>query len=1247
MNEVFRRVKGRAVVGAALMVGLELGCVVGAESAGRWTHEAGFRWRGAVATESGSTGFKVMDPILTRVGFTNALSEARALQSQILPNGSGVAAGDVDGDGWCDLYFCGLDSDNRLFRNRGGWRFEDVTKQAGVACPKVDSTGAVFADVEGDGDLDLLVSTIRAGTRLFRNDGTGRFALNRPMLNPDRGGASMALADIDADGDLDLYAANYRADTYADRPGTRFTVRMIEGQPVVAQVDGRPLTAPDLTNRFNFGITMQGGRGRLTYDERGEVDRCYLNDGRGGFQEVSFTDGRFLDEDGQPLTQPPLDWGLTAAFRDLNQDGHPDLYVCNDFSSPDRVWLNDGRGGFRALLRLGLRQTSAAAMSADFADLDRDGRDEIFQVEMQSREHRRRLVQRNVMRSELAPAGETEARPQYARNMLQWNAGNGRYLEVAQFAGLESTEWSWAPVFLDLDLDGYEDLLVGNGFERDNMNLDGMAEYDRLKATPGLSRSDVLRLRRVYPRLATPNLAFRNLGNLRFEECGRAWGFDAPTISQGLCLADLDNDGDLDVAVNNMNDAAALYQNRGGGSRVGVRLKGKAPNTQGIGARIRLMAPGLPIQTQELMCGGRYLSGDEAMRVFAAGNAGGSLRLEVHWRQGGISRLTNVQPNRIYEVDESGAIPPNDPTSQPPGPWFMDLSARLHHQHADRPFDDRARQPLLQRSLSSSGPGVAWADVNDDGWDDAVISGGTGGRLGVRLNDGQGAFTEWTGSPGKEDLAQKLTSVLSPGSGLAMLVAGVSRYEAAPGMLSGFRVYDLNANRSKFVKTPGNDSVGPMALGDVDADGDLDLFVGGGTMPGQYPRAASSSLFLWQAQGWELDEANSAPFAGVGMVRGAVFTDLDADGMPELVLACDWGPIRVFGNRMGRFEERTEALGLGSFTGWWNGVTAGDFDGDGLMDLAAANWGQNTLFERYRQKPVRLYYGDLDQDGWVELLLNSYFEPSLGVYVPQSRLDVLSPSLPFLLEKFTSHQAFAQAGIEEVVSGWPEQVKILEARTLESMVFLNRQGRFEAQVLPWLAQVSPAMGLSVADLDGDGHQDLVMGQNFFGVGMDVSRFDAGQGLWLRGDGEGGFVAVPAAESGLALPGEQRGVALGDYDADGRVDILVGQHGEETKLYRNTRAIPGMRVRLVGPERNPSGIGAVLRLRHGGALGPAVELHAGAGGGSQDSAVAVLSPSAGAEALWVRWPGGKAITVPIPEGAKELTVTQGGGVERVR
>ncbi|HTI70140.1 MAG TPA: VCBS repeat-containing protein, partial [Candidatus Limnocylindria bacterium] len=465
----------------------------------------------------------------TGVEFGNRLSEQQASQNQVLLNGSGVAAGDVDGDGLCDLYFCALQGGNRLYRNLGNWKFADITSQAGVACTNQYSTGAVLADVDGDGKLDLLVTSLGGGTRCFLNDGTGHFAEKAGNgLVRKYGAMSMALADVDGDGDLDLYVANYRTTTIRS---TGFSVLNVNGKRMI-----RPEDKDDLE------YTPEG---RVL--ESGEPDILYINQGSGQFVPVDWTSGAFAGQDGKPLSRAPRDWGLSAMFRDLNGDGAPDLYVCNDFHTVDRVWINDSKGHFAELPQLALRNTPTFSMSVDVADVNRDGFDDLLVTDMLDRSRGRRIRQSSGIMAALGDYEHSENRPQLGRNTLQLNRGDGTYAEIAYLTGLEASGWTWGAMFLDVDLDGYEDLLLTTGNLFDSQDIDANLRIDSHGPYRGTA---IQRKLLMYPPVRQARQIYHNVGGERFEEVGREWGFGEEGVGHGMCVADLDNDGDLDVVVN-------------------------------------------------------------------------------------------------------------------------------------------------------------------------------------------------------------------------------------------------------------------------------------------------------------------------------------------------------------------------------------------------------------------------------------------------------------------------------------------------------------------------------------------------------------------------------------------------------------------------------------------------------------------------------------------------------------------------
>ncbi len=1118
-----------------------------------------------------------------------------------------------------------------MYRNLGGWRFEDITGVAGLELAGEDARGAVLVDVNGDRRLDLLVSTQVRGVRVFFNEG-GRFREGTEEAGTGgwSGSTTLALADVDGNGTLDLYITRYRADDIRDSS-------LVE----VRRVGGRTELHPRYAGRL-----MLGAGGLIEF---GEPDVLMLNDGRGRFSPVSWTEGRFLDENGRAVGEAPRDWGLTAAFRDLNGDLLPDLYVCNDYWTPDRVWLNAGGGVYRMAGAAVVRHTSENSMGVDFADLDRDGLVDFLVLDMLDPDPRVRRRQALAQAPVATEPGEVRNRPQVMRNTLFRGRKDGTFAEVAEFAGLGRSGWSWQPLFLDVDLDGFEDVLISTGHRRDVQDLDATerirklqhpwsAMRDRRARQEAFSR-EKLEHGRLYPGLETPVRAYRNRGGFRFEESTGAWGLEEAGVNQGMALADLDGDGDLDVVVNRLNRVAAVWENTGGGSRVGVRLRGRPPNTAGVGARVRWVGPGVPVQTQEVMAGGRYLSGSEMLLVFAGGVAGGKGTVEVTWLGGRVSTVREVEVDGVYEIDEAGAVAPVPKVGGTVSTLFEDWSGRLGHVHREQAPLDFAEQPLLHRARSMDGPGVLIADLNQDDWPDLVIGSGAGGSPGVYTNDAAGGLVSAApaGAPGP--VGADMSGMLADrdASGRVRVLAGLAGGGGGEGTLLSWSAFGGGAWEPVGEL---REAVGPLAMGDPDGDGVLELFVGGGFVPGRYPESTGSRVYRREGGGWRLDPERTAAVGGLARVQSAVWGDLDGDGDSDLVVACEWSPLRVYRSDGGRLVEVTREWGFGESGGWWQGVTLGDVDGDGWLDVVAGNWGWNSEYRATASMPAVLVHGDFLGRGVVDLVEGEW-DPVRGVLAPRRRLDEFDAVWPTLRNRFPTHGEFVRASLESVLEGVRDGWGWLEARTLASTVFLRRPGRFEAVPLPAEAQYSPVFGVVVADFDGDGREDLFLGQNDSSVRWPLPRQDAGRGLLLRGDGEGGWAVMDGSESGIQVDGAQRGVAVGDFDRDGRLDLVVGQNGGETRWLRNRGGSRGLRVRLEGGVGNPDGIGAVVWVETAGGAGPVRPVLGGSGWWSQSGTELVLARPVGGVVVVVRWTDGTVGRVKVAEKAPEVVIRKAG------
>jgi enediyne biosynthesis protein E4 len=1201
-----------------------------------WVQEEGFRWAELARSGSTDVGFESLPSNRTGIGFRNEVTDEQAAANRSLLNGSGVALGDVTGNGFPDVYFARIDGPNVLYENLGAYRFRDITDEAGVALPDQYSTGATFADLNGNGHLDLVVTSNDATNKVFFNDGAGQFTERTGALPALRnyGSTTVAAGDLTGNGAVDLYIVNYKVrsarDIYPYESQMRFLVEEVDGEPRIVE-------------RFREHYEL-GREGDVIWTfELAEPDLLYLNDGNGNFEYVPLDSGVLLDEDGEPITEELLDWGLHARLHDMTGNGLPDIYVANDFDSPDRIWINQGDGTFRALDRLAMRKSSFSSMAVDFSDLDRDGTIDFLVVEMLGRDHRDRLRHMETSAPFAHPVGEIENRPQYMGNTLFRNRGDGTWAEISEFAGVRRTEWSWSAFFFDIDLDGYEDLVVANGHFADIQDVDTNNEID---ARVGAGQLDPALSILEFPPLRQRNMAFRNRGDLTFEEVSESWGFTEVDISHGMAMADLNNNGVLDLVVNRLDDEASVYRNLTDRPRVAVRLRDAAPNTQGAGSTIRFLGGPVP-QSRETVVGGAYLSGSAQQYVFAVGDSGGPFTIQVDWRDGTRSVLEGVEANRVYEIDGASINRQPRPeagadlvTDEADGPWFRTASEELDHVHHEERFQD-GRQPLLPLDLSQEGPAVSFFDWTGNGSPDLFIGSGKGGSV-AHFENRNGTFVRAAPSGLVESVPMDHAAILGydGADGEKHLLVGISSYEGGPGEDSRILHY---VRRGPSVELVGELSIpgaamGPMAMADLTGDGIPELFVGGRLVPGRYPEAAPSYLFRNVEGRFELDEALSGPLQDVGMVTGAVFSDLTGNGVPELVLATDWGPIRIMAFPEGEVVERTAEYGLDRHVGWWRGVATGDLTGDGRPDIVATNHGLNFRTRNLPGNSTRLFYADFNRNGFHEII-ESYRDEGLDGWVPRKSPTEVGPTMPFMMQNVGSFSEYASSTIGGLLGPRYADTRYVEASDFAHMAFLNEEGGFRAEPLPTKAQFAPAFGVIVADFDGDGHEDVVLSQNFFPYDVGTPRADAGRGLLLRGDGAGGLAAVPGRISGIRVYGEQRGMATADLDGDGRLDLIISQNGAPTQLLRNERATPGIRVGLQGPATNPMAIGASVRLVFdSGEPGPIREVQVGSGYLSQQSTLLVLGhgnrrPSG----IQIRWPDGTATRHDLEPDQGEIMV----------
>ncbi|NRB46837.1 MAG: VCBS repeat-containing protein [Saprospiraceae bacterium] len=1078
---------------------------------------------GVLTVQAQSSLFTKLPSSKPHITFNNKIIENEKINIityEYFHNGGGVAIGDINNDGLADVYLTGNLVPNRLFLNKGNFQFEDITESSGTAGTRGWNTGVTMVDINNDGWLDIYVClsgnlpTEYRANQLFVNNQDGTFSERAAEYGiADTGYATQAaFFDYDRDGDLDLFILNHNT------------------QPI---------------NDFKPSEV------RSAYDSN-VGDKLYRND-NGTYRDASLIAGFYTN---------PLGYGLGVSIGDINNDGWPDIYVSNDFIEHDYCYLNNGDGSFRDVVKEAFPQISQFSMGTDMADFNNDGWTDIISVDMVAEDnYRQKTTMRPMDRSIFYYAVQDGFHYQYMHNALQLNRGNGHFSNISKLAGVSNTDWSWAPLFVDLDLDGNKDLVITNGYKKDISNKDYLSfEKKKIKAfkTGEITNAELFRsLLEAAPITKIENYVFRNNGNYTFSKMNEAWNFDHKAFSNGAAYGDLDNDGDLDLVINNIDEPAYLFRNntieQEKTNYIRLKLLGSNKNSLGIGAKVKVKAGELVQYYEAHLTRGFQSSVDP---IISVGLANHSLidSIEVTWPDGKVTVETKITANQLLVLSYDKATQPVSKAREQQY-LFTDITTdiALDAKHVENEFDDFDHEVLLPHKMSNWGPALATTDVNGDGLTDFFLGGAAGlpGQLYVQKSDGSLKKKQedtFAAHLANEDIDAIFFDADQDGDQDLYVVSGGNEF-AAGAQEYADRLY-LNDGQGGFSYKEGAlpncfTSGGVVRPFDFDGDGNLDLFVGGRMQPRSYPKPANSDLLRNRGDGTFEDVTHElAPaLKEIGMITDAVWCDYDQDQDMDLVLTGEWMPITILENTGSQFT-LAEDTGLEDKVGWWFSIESADMDGDGDQDFLVGNLGLNYKYKASAAEPFEVYLNDFDENGSLDIVLG-YFEEN-ELYPVRGR-QCSAEQMPFIKDRFPTYDLFGQANLSEIY-GESSLEKSLNYKVTDfasSYIENLGNGRFEVHALPIEAQFSAINSFLLDDFNGDGHLDAITAGNLFASEVETPRNDAGVGALLLGNGKGAFSAIPAHESGLYLPYDVKRMQWINTEKGKR--ILVAPNNERLRM----------------------------------------------------------------------------------------------------